>query len=134
MPQLIARMSAGTAVYKQGYSRIATAPTKLAEYLACGVPCLGSCDVGDTQEVLEGNCVGVAMRGNSVEDRRANMARLLELVRDPETARRCVATARALFSLDGGVSRYRELYKALTSAGVPERAHARDTIPVKEPT
>lgn len=134
MPQLIARMSVGTAIYKQGYSRIATAPTKLAEYLACGVPCLGSADVGDTQEILEGNCVGVALRGNSEEGRRGSLARLLELVRDPETARRCTATARALFPLEGGVARYRELYLAFTRTCAPKRAHVCDSMPAKEPT
>ena len=35
------------ALYADSYSRVACAPTKLAEYLGCGVPCLGSAGVGD---------------------------------------------------------------------------------------
>ena len=43
MPQLIGRMSAGMALIKPVYSKIASAPTKMAEYLGCGVPCVGQC-------------------------------------------------------------------------------------------
>jgi len=37
VPAQITRMSAGMAFYKPTYSRIACAPTKLAEYLSCGI-------------------------------------------------------------------------------------------------
>ena len=40
VPRLAAGMSAGMALIKPAYSKIASAPTKLAEYLGCGVPCL----------------------------------------------------------------------------------------------
>ena len=45
--QLVQRMSAGAALIKPTYSKLASAPTKLAEYLGCGVPCLGNAGVGD---------------------------------------------------------------------------------------
>ena len=35
-------------------AKIASAPTKLAEYLGCGVPCLGNVGVGDMEAILEG--------------------------------------------------------------------------------
>ncbi len=120
VPKLIARMSAGAALIKPVYSKLASAPTKLAEYLACGVPCLGNDRVGDMAEILEGNRVGVALTDFSDTDRRASVKRLIELVRDPETSRRCVETARALFSLEAGVTRYRDIYLKLSNTNVGE--------------
>jgi glycosyltransferase involved in cell wall biosynthesis len=39
VPKYIARMHVGAAIIRPSYSKIASAPTKLAEYLGCGVPC-----------------------------------------------------------------------------------------------
>lgn len=123
VPGLIARMSAGAAIIKPVYSKIASAPTKLAEYLACGVPCLGNSNVGDMQQILESNRVGVALAAFSDQDRRVTVARLLDLVHDPETPQRCVETARALFSLERGVDLYRQAYERLSQESrCPEMA------------
>ena len=54
VPALIARMSAGMALIKPAYSKIASAPTKLGEYLGCGVPCLGNAGVGDVEGAARG--------------------------------------------------------------------------------
>ena len=115
VPKFIGRMSAAAAIIKPVYSKIASAPTKLAEYLGCGVPCLGNDRVGDMAEILEDNRVGVALTDFSDGDRRAAVTRLLELVREPQTRQRCVETARSLFSLDGGVALYRDIYNRLSS-------------------
>jgi glycosyltransferase involved in cell wall biosynthesis len=115
VPKMICRMSAGAAIIKPAYSKIASAPTKLAEYLGCGVPCLGNTAVGDIDGILEENRVGVAITEFSDEGRRASITRLLEIVRDPATTQRCIETARSLFSLEGGVERYRGLYRDLAT-------------------
>jgi glycosyltransferase involved in cell wall biosynthesis len=131
MPTLIGRMSAGSAIYKPAYSKIATAPTKLGEYLGCGVPCLGNNRVGDMEQILEGNRVGVALTDFSDQDRRKAVARLIDLVRDPQTTKRCVETAHALFSLQRGVDLYREAHIRLSEGRRgPASAPAR---PAQEP-
>ena len=62
VPGQIGRMHAAAAIIKPSYSKIASAPTKLAEYLGCGVPCVGNIDVGDMEEIIEGERVGVVLR------------------------------------------------------------------------
>src|ERR671920_386812 len=47
VPALIGRMDAGAAIRKPAYSQLACAPTKLAEYLGCGIPCLSNSGIGD---------------------------------------------------------------------------------------
>lgn len=113
VPDLIARMSVGAAVIKPAYSKIASAPTKLAEYLGCGVPCLGNIGVGDVEDILEGERVGVALRGFSNEDLTDGVSRLLALTREEGLRERCVSVAHKLFSLDGGVAAYDGVYRRL---------------------
>lgn len=113
VPAFISRMHAGAAFVKPAYSKMATAPTKLAEYLACGVPCLGDAATGDMQEIVEGNRVGVIVREFTDEARRGAIDHLIRMVADPTTSQRCIDTATRLFSLDIGVARYRSIYERL---------------------
>lgn len=113
VPALIARMTVGAAIIKPVYSKIASAPTKLAEYLGCGVPCLGNAGVGDMEAVLEGERTGVALTDFSHPDRVSAIERLFALLDDPALATRCRDTAERLFSLDAGVTAYARIYEEL---------------------
>jgi glycosyltransferase involved in cell wall biosynthesis len=87
-------------------------PTKLAEYLAAGLPVVCNAGTGDVDEVVEGDRVGVIVR----EMERAGYDEALRAVetlrRDAGLPARCRASARARFDLEtvGGV-RYRRLYR-----------------------
>ncbi|HEY8127375.1 MAG TPA: glycosyltransferase [Hyphomicrobium sp.] len=116
VPRQIARMHTAGAVIKPSYSKISSAPTKLAEYLGCGVPCVGNVGVGDMEEVLEGRRVGVALRDFSPADIESAADRLLALLEEPALRHRCSAVAHELFSLDIGVARYRSIYGELSDA------------------
>jgi glycosyltransferase involved in cell wall biosynthesis len=113
MPTQIARMDAGIFFIKPVFSKQASAPTKLAEFLGCGIPCLANAGVGDMAAVLKGENVGVALSSFDAESMKVGMARLLQMVDDPETRGRCVAAAQRHFSLDDGVARYRGVYSLL---------------------
>lgn len=115
MPKLIGRMSAGMALIKPAYSKISSAPTKLAEYLACGVPCLGNAGVGDMAEILEGRRVGIVLGELSKVRLKAAASRVIALTREPGLQGRCRSTAEALFSLDQGVAAYETVYGNLGS-------------------
>jgi glycosyltransferase involved in cell wall biosynthesis len=115
VPALIARMSAAMALIKPVYSKIASAPTKLGEYLGCGVPCLGNTGVGDIEELLEGRGVGVAVRDFSDAHLRNALRRLVPLVRDDSVQQRCRKTALELFSLERGAADYDAIYRELAA-------------------
>lgn len=120
MPGQIARMNAAMALIKPDYSKIASAPTKLAEYLGCGVPCLGNAGVGDMEEILDGRKIGVVLRGFSPPELDQGARQLLALAREPGIQQRCRAVALERFSLDSGVTAYDGIHRALVS-GVPGR-------------
>jgi glycosyltransferase involved in cell wall biosynthesis len=123
MPRHIARMSAAMALIKPAYSKIASAPTKLAEYLGCGVPCLGNAGVGDVEQVLEGEGVGVAVNGFSTDELGTGMRRLVALARDGSIQDRCRKVALDLFSLDTGAAAYDAIYAGLTDAPSGRASH-----------
>jgi glycosyltransferase involved in cell wall biosynthesis len=110
----MARMDAGIFFIKPTFSAYASAPTKLAEFLGCGVPCLGNAGVGDMAVVLEGERVGVALRRFDEASLLEGLQQLLRLAADPDTGARCVAAARRHFSLDEGVAKYRTIYQGLS--------------------
>lgn len=123
MPHLIARMDASVFFIKPVFSKQASAATKLAELLGCGVPCLSNARVGDMAEVLESEHVGVALRAFDQASLVEGLDQLLSLVADPSTAARCVAAAHKHFSLNEGVSRYQSIYERLEKLCTKEVVH-----------
>jgi len=113
VPYQIARMDAGIFFIKPVFSKQASAPTKLAEFLGCGVPCLSNEGVGDMAQVLEGDKVGVALKSFDLISMDTALEQLLRLVDDPNIRQRCVVTAEKHFSLKEGVARYRGIYEQL---------------------
>lgn len=115
VPEQMARVLAGVFFYKPSFSRAACAPTKLGEFLGCGVPCLGNSGVGDLAEILEGERVGVVVNDFSSESLSSGLERLIDLVAEADIETRCVTAAEKYFSLNEGVDKYRSVYKRLIS-------------------
>lgn len=113
VPALISRMTAAAAVRKVGYSQIACAPTKLAEYLGCGVPCLVNAGIGDVEEIVESEQVGAVAADFSEPALRGAVDRLLAVAEEPGIAQRCVAAAERRFSVVDGVAAYHRIYNRL---------------------
>lgn len=114
VPDLVRQMDAAMAIYDSNYSRIACAPTKLGEYLGCGVPCLGSAGVGDMQAILDSREVGISLHSSDDGAIAAGITELVDLVDDPHIATRCRKAAVDLFSLDQGARDYRSVYASLS--------------------
>jgi glycosyltransferase involved in cell wall biosynthesis len=113
VPVQMARMDAAIFFIKPAFSKQASAPTKLGEFLGCGIPCLGNAGVGDMKDVLEGEQVGIALTSFDDVSMANGLRHLLLLVEDPNTRTRCVAAAQKHFSLAEGVGKYRKIYEQL---------------------
>jgi glycosyltransferase involved in cell wall biosynthesis len=116
VPALVSRMNVAAAVRKPAFSQLACAPTKIGEYLGCGVPCLVNAGIGDV-DAVEAERVGVMLEAFTDDARRAAAGGLIALSREPGIRERCVAAARKLFSLDEGVTRYAGIYRQLCPSG-----------------
>jgi glycosyltransferase involved in cell wall biosynthesis len=109
----IRKMHVASAFIRPCFSKIASAPTKLAEYLGCGVPCLSNSGIGDMKNILEQNNVGVVLPDFSESSIAEAVDEVLTLVDDPCVAQRCRETAERLFSLDVGVDSYKKIYASI---------------------
>lgn len=116
VPGLMQRMTAGLVLVKPVYSKTASAPTKLAEFLGCGVPCLVNSGVGDMGSIVASCDVGIVMHDFSDEGCAAAVRALTAMALLPNIASRCAAAARQHFSLEDGVSAYAKVYRALEAA------------------
>lgn len=106
---------------KPCYSKQASSPTKVAEYLACGVPIISTAGIGDLDELFAQERVGVVLRGFTETDYGAALWEADELRADPELRARCRRVAVANFDLKRvGGARYRRLYQRLLKHGRTE--------------
>lgn len=117
VPAQMARMHAGLFLLKAFPSMVAVSPTKLGEFLGCGVPCLTNAGIGDFERILETTRAGIVLKGLEPRDKSEGVDRLLELAADPEVPRRCREAAERYFSLEKGVASYDELYRSLEPSG-----------------
>ena len=112
------QMDAGIFFIRPAYSKMASAPTKLGEFLGCGVPCLGNRGVGDMADTLENEKVGVALGEFNEPAMRDAIDRLLNITQMPDIHARCREVALQYLSLDKGVSAYDKIYREMSKTNL----------------
>lgn len=116
----MARMDAGVFIIRAAWSKRASCPTRMGEFLACGKPCLVNGGVGDVAEDLSEIGTGIVLP--STADQHADLSgldtaleQLFAMAADPATAPRARAGAEALFALEKGVEEYDRIYRGLSA-------------------
>jgi glycosyltransferase involved in cell wall biosynthesis len=115
VPEELAPSDIGVCTVRPSFSKLASAPTRVAEYLAAGMPLAVLAGVGDLDELVSTEKVGVALTSSDGASVKAAAERLRSLSADPQTPRRCRDVARRLFSLEQGVDHYLRLYRMLAA-------------------
>lgn len=106
----------GISFIKPCLSKIASCPTKFAEYLACGLPVVINKGIGDTEEIVRENKIGVVIEDFNSQEYRKKIDDMTEILKEGESLRRrCRSVAERYFSLKMGGERYSEIYKRLAS-------------------
>jgi hypothetical protein len=110
IPNYMAKIDAAVFFIKPVYSKRASSPTRFAEFLACGIPCLINEGVGDMDKYVIDEKIGVSI--NSFEDISMEIAikKIFRLINDNNTKEECRKIALTNFSLNIGVSSYNEIY------------------------
>jgi glycosyltransferase involved in cell wall biosynthesis len=96
------------------FSKLSSSPTKIAEYLAGGLPVISTSGIGDLDSQLQEDRVGVLIKEHSKDSYLQAIEKIDELLTDKETPSRCIESAKKRFCLEkvGGVL-YRRLYSRL---------------------
>jgi glycosyltransferase involved in cell wall biosynthesis len=124
IPAYLAAADLALSFIKPCYSKLSSSPTKIPEYLACGLPVVSSAGIGDSDAVIEEDRVGVLVRRFDREGYLRALEAVEGLRREDGLRARCLASARDRFDLEGvGGVRYRRLYQRLfAGAGVAATA------------
>jgi glycosyltransferase involved in cell wall biosynthesis len=117
VPEWLRRASALFFFSRGKASDHARCPTKFAEGLATGLPVVCNRGIGDLDDIVEQEGVGVLVDGFSERAYLAAARRLKRLLEDPSLSERCRRLAETRYSAEFGVDAYRQLYDELT-AGV----------------
>jgi glycosyltransferase involved in cell wall biosynthesis len=118
VPRYLARARLGISFRKPTFSQIAASPTKIPEYLAAGLPVICNAGVGDTDELIEKERIGVCLESFDAESYRAAAEKALALADDPETRSRCRRVVERYFDLHSvGGAGYLKVYRRLDERG-----------------
>ena len=114
LAHLAGNCDAAVSFIQPGVSKLASSPTKIPEYLAAGLPVAANSGIGDMDELIATEKVGVTIADFAEESLRAGVHRLLALVGDEEVRSRCRNTAEKYFDLKKvGWLEYRGIYQQL---------------------
>jgi glycosyltransferase involved in cell wall biosynthesis len=107
----------GLSFVKPCFSKISSSPTKIGEYLGAGLPVVSTAGIGDVDQLLKHNGVGVLVSDLRSEAFDEAAQAILAVGRDSASRERCRIVARRELSLEEvGVPRYDALYEAVARA------------------
>lgn len=115
VPSYLSAADAGLAFIKPCFSKLASSPTKYAEYLGCGLPLIINEGVGDSESLITDERVGALVRDFD-EREYANAAAAIESIagQPEQTRRRAREVAERLFDVRRvGAERYAHLYESV---------------------
>ena len=114
VPIYLRRARLGLSFRKPTFSQIAASPTKIPEYLAAGLPVVSNAGIGDTDQLLEGERVGVIVKSFDPETLAEAAAQAARLTSEPDLPARCIEVARRRFDLvEIGGAGYRNVYRKI---------------------
>jgi glycosyltransferase involved in cell wall biosynthesis len=114
VPMYMQRARLGISFRKPTFSQIAASPTKIAEYLAAGLPLVCNTGIGDLDDFLERESVGVLVRNFDDESYTEAATKALKLVADEHVTARCAQAAKQHFDLANvGGAGYLNVYQKL---------------------
>jgi glycosyltransferase involved in cell wall biosynthesis len=115
VPAYLRRARMGMSFRKPAFAQIAASPTKIPEYLAAGLPVVCNAGIGDMDELVEHEQVGVVLREFDEDAYERAADRALLIAQNPEIGGQCRRVAHSSFDLQTvGGERYVNLYRRLT--------------------
>jgi glycosyltransferase involved in cell wall biosynthesis len=101
----------GIAFYKPTFSRMATSPVKVSEYLACGLPVIVNAGVGDSDTFVESQKVGAVAKDFNENEYEQTLLTVENLLAGDVRERARTAAERFFDVRRTGLERYARLYE-----------------------
>lgn len=114
VPAHLRQARLGLSFRKPTFAQIAASPTKIPEYLAVGLPIVCNAGIGDMDDLVEREQVGVLLQDFQEATFRSAATEALALAEDAGVRKRCRRVARERFDLTTvGGERYVNVYRRL---------------------
>ncbi|MEW6008480.1 MAG: glycosyltransferase [Candidatus Omnitrophota bacterium] len=114
VPVFLSLADVGLIFRRDSSTAIASCPTKLGEYLACGLPVISISKIGDVDEMLKSHKIGVILNSYEASEYQEAIGRLLFLLKEKDDLRkRCRNFSENYFSLERGINAYLDIYSNL---------------------
>ena len=108
----------GISFRKPSPALIAASPVKISEYLACGLPVVSNAGIGDMDNLIQKNGVGIVIGKYDLYEYERSITEFETIFFHPILLRqKCRSVAMENFSLELGVDRYEALYKSIIDSG-----------------
>ena len=114
VPSYLKAADLGISFRTPTFSQIASSPTKIPEYLACGLPVVSNYGIGDTDKLLENEKIGVCLKNFDGTEMALRTKEILKILGEDKISDKCIKTAYQYFDLINiGGKRYQEVYRRL---------------------
>jgi len=118
MPAYMRLMDVGLFYIKVCFAKQGSCATKLAEFLATGVPVIINDGIGDSGTLVRDARAGVVLPEATIAALDAQLPDIRAMLADPQTPSRCRAAAQAHFDVLEGARTYERLYQRVLGTGV----------------
>lgn len=116
VPEYLKQAHLSISFRKATFSQIASSPTKIPEYLACGLPIISNYGIGDMDTLLEDEKVGVCLKDFDRNEISSAAKKVLELLDGDKIEEKCVKVAHKYFDLAVvGRNGYQNVYRRLAA-------------------
>jgi glycosyltransferase involved in cell wall biosynthesis len=117
VPSYLAAADAGLSFIKRCISKVASSPTKNAEYLACGLPIVINEGIGDSDALVDQWRAGVLIKEFNETEYETAAREIKAMVVAPQARMKARRVAEQLFHLETvGGARYAELYNKVLNS------------------
>lgn len=114
VPGILQQAQAGICFLKPTFSKRASCPIKVAEYLASGLPILVTAGAGDYESFVEQERVGAVVDAADTESIQQGVERWLALMDEAGIAQRCRSAAEQRYDVHRISRTYQGVYEALS--------------------
>ena len=111
VPSEIWGMDLGLFFYEWRKTHVSSVPTRMGEFLACGVPCVSDVSGAGIVDILEREGVGIALRALDGAAINEAAVKAISLATRDDIRIKCVEVAQRHFALDAGVATYERIYR-----------------------
>jgi glycosyltransferase involved in cell wall biosynthesis len=119
VPELLSEQDLGLLFIRGNLGLIASSPTKVGEYLACGLTVVAEKGLGGLERILVEEGVGCLVSSDQPASWDEGISGAIRLCDQPDSRLRSVETAAKYYSLEQGVATYAQAYEY----AVRSRAH-----------